>query len=158
MWSSRQRDWCFADDGAGVSAADVAASAAAAASAAVAADATAVIAAGTAGTTGAVAAAAVTGADAGAAVGASVVIIGVAPVAVGMAVIGAVATATAMRSVTVSFVNAWALPGFRIGSRQLCLQGQRLLSLLVTVCCLIVTANFCRAHSLGVPFLGCSWV
>ncbi len=57
--------------------------------------------------------------DAGATVGASVVILGVAPVTVGMAVIGAVATTTAMGSVTVNFVDAWALPGFRIGSRQL---------------------------------------
>jgi hypothetical protein len=60
--------------------------------------------------------------------------IGDATVAVDVTVIGAFAAAAAMGTVTVNSVTSWALPGFRIGSRQLCLQGQRLLSLMVSYC------------------------
>ncbi len=62
-------------------------------------------------------------------------IIGGASVTVDVAVTGAAAAAAAaMATVTVNNVISWALPGFRIGFRQLCSQGQRLLSLKVSYC------------------------
>ena len=83
---------------------------------------------------GAVVGAGVAGVDVGAAAGDFVIIIDGASVVVGVVVIGDAVAAATTGAVTVGTAISWALPGFRIGFRQLCLQGQRLLSLLLSYC------------------------
>ncbi len=66
--------------------------------------------------------------------GAVVVIIDDVNVAVRVVVIGAAVTVATMGAVTVGAVPGRSLDSNSFGSRQLCLQGQRLLSLLSSYC------------------------